>query len=57
MRLQLIDEAIALFALAVCFLPVLLFGKRTGKSRSAFRYCRAFGAVVAGGAVNGRDDV
>jgi solute:Na+ symporter, SSS family len=36
MRLQAIDWAIVAFTLAICFLPALLFSKRSGKSTSEF---------------------
>src|SRR5437870_13120632 len=36
MHLQPLDWGIVLFTLAICFLPALLFSKRSGKSTSEF---------------------
>lgn len=55
-KLQLLDWLIVLASLLVCFVPSLFFGKRAGKSTWSFRL-GTVGALVAGGFVDGGDDV
>ena len=57
MTLHTIDWVIVVLTLLICFVPALFFGSRAGKNTSEFFASGPLGSVVAGGAVDGRDDV
>ena len=55
MQLQLIDWIIVFLSIAICFVPALFFGKRSGKSAVGVLCFRPLRAVVAGWAFDGGD--
>ena len=57
MHLQPLDWVIIAASLAICFVPALFFGKRSGKSTAEFFASGRVGALVAGRPLDGRHHV
>ena len=57
MQLNALDWIIALLAVGICFAPALFFGKRSGQEHLGVLRLGPLGALVAGRALDGGDDL